>query len=175
MVETVQNMDMFKKRARAKFFTHSYIYKLINLDSDLKKSYFQTVDCASLLTQKDSTITSQYCNQRWCTVCNRIRIAKFVNAYGNQLKELHNPHFMTLTVPNCSKEDLKATLIKMDKDFNKIYDLLKKRKIKIKGIRKTEITYNPTSQTYHPHFHLIVEDFPTLFNCENDINTLYYV
>jgi plasmid rolling circle replication initiator protein Rep len=176
MIEDKQNtVDLLKKKARAKFFTHSYIFKLIDMNSVMEKSYWQTYHCASAITQNDTKFTAQYCNQRWCTVCNRIRIAKFVNAYGNELKDFFEPHFITLTVPNCTKEDLKATILKMDKDFQKLNDTLKKRKIKLKGIRKTEITYNHTSDTYHPHFHLIVENFPTLFNCENHLDTLYYV
>ena len=174
MIDIKNNTELLKKRARAKFFTHSYIYKLINLDTDMKKSYFQTVDCAGILTQKDATFTAQYCNQRWCTVCNRIRIAKFVNAYGTQLKELLDPYFITLTVPNCTKENLQATLLKMNKDFQKIVDVLKKRGVKLHGIRKTEITYNHASDSYHPHFHLIVENFDGFFS-ENCINDLYYV
>lgn len=175
MVQPPQNIELLKKRARAKYFTHSYIFKLINLNTEMKKSYYQTVDCASIITQADDKLTARYCNQRWCTVCNRIRIAKFINSYGDQLKQFVDPYFITLTVPNSTKENLKSTLETMDKNFNKIVDRLKKQNIKIKAIRKTECTLNATTNTYHPHFHLIVENFPTLFNCENDLNSLYYV
>ncbi len=167
--------ELLKKRARAKYFTHGYIFKLINLHTSMEKSYFSTVSCASILQQEDRKITSKYCNQRFCTVCNRIRIAKFVNAYSAELSEFFEPHFVTLTVPNCSGKNLKHTISKMDTDFKKMYDILRKRKINFKAIRKLEVTYNHETDTYHPHFHLIVENFPGFFNSENDSSDLYYV
>ena len=31
--------------------------------------------------------------------------------------------------------------------------------IKIQGMRKLEVTYNETTDTYHPHFHIIMSDY----------------
>ena len=154
-----KNIDVLKKRARAKYFTNSYLHRLIALDSGLVKSYNQTLACASILTQDGDKVTGHYCNQRWCTVCNRIRIARMIEGYGAELHELEEPYFITLTVPNCTKDALKATIEQMNAAFQKIVDVLKKRKVKLRALRKLEVTYNPQENTYHPHFHMIMECF----------------
>ena len=154
-----KNIDLLKKRARAKYFTNSYLHRLIGLESGLQKSYLQTLACASILTQDGDKITGHYCNQRWCTVCNRIRIAKMIEGYGAELHQLNEPYFVTLTVPNCTKDALKATIEQMNASFQKIVDVLKKRKIKLRALRKLEVTYNADTNTYHPHFHIILEFF----------------
>ena len=69
------------KRAKAKFLTNGLSFPLIDLNSPLKKSYWLTWHCTSVLLQEGQKITSRYCNNRWCIVCNRIRTAKLINGY----------------------------------------------------------------------------------------------
>lgn len=151
------DLGKLKKRAKARWFTQTYLQHLINLDSPLKKSYTNTVFCCHTLYQKDDKITSRYCNNRWCIVCNRIRIGKAINGYLPQMKEFTEPYFLTLTIPNVKGSDLRATIGGMTKVWRLLYKSLKKRSITLTGIRKTECTYNPEEDTYHPHFHLIVD------------------
>jgi plasmid rolling circle replication initiator protein Rep len=64
--------------------------------------------------------------------------------------------FITLTVKNCKVEDIRATVKKMAKMWDKI-------RINNRGLRKEligfarsfEITYNKKRQDFHPHFHII--------------------
>jgi len=165
-----QSVISLSKRARAKYFTGSYLHRLVDLDSEMQKSYKQTFVCASVLTQKGNTVTAQYCNQRWCTVCNRIRTGKLINSYHSEIEEFINPHFITLTVPNCTKSALKQTIAGMDKNFTKLVDVLKKRKIRLNAIRKIEVTYNSTLDSYHPHYHMIVDTWRGFFEGKNNIN-----
>ena len=161
---TSTTIDAIRKRARAKYFSQNLAVRLASLpDSHLKKSYWNTFHCASDLTQKDKKLSSKYCGNRWCTVCNRIRTAKLINGYEKPLAAMTEKHFVTLTLPNVQAEDLKATFETMLGHFKQIQEVFKKRKLRGKqdwqlvGIRKLECTYNPHSQTYHPHFHALIE------------------
>lgn len=68
----------------------------------------------------------------------------------------YTPAFLTLTIRNCAPEDLAFTLKKMSQDWNR---MLNRRLIKeeIKGWAKSlEITYNRRTDTFHPHFHVLL-------------------
>ena len=132
-----------QKRARAKAFTSSYIYDLIDLKSPLLKSYWDTTRCTSIVLQEGKKITSRYCKQRWCLVCNRIRTANMINGYREPLAELKEPQFVTLTVVNPKAKYLKSTIEDMNTSIKAIRKNLKKTyNIELKGLRKYECTYN---------------------------------
>jgi hypothetical protein len=150
------DLDALKKRAKAKWFTQSYLQHLINLDSPLKNSYINTVFCCHTLHQKDGKITSRYCKNRWCIVCNRIRIGKAINGYLPELRKLEDPQFVTLTIPNVKKSELRGAIAAMVRTWRQMYQCLNKRRVQLRGVRKIECTYNPDEDSYHPHFHLIV-------------------
>lgn len=144
------------KKARAKYLTNAYTYRLSGLNSDLKKSYQNTYYyCVNILEQKDGKITGHYCNNRWCIVCNRIRTAKLINGYKQQLDELTEKYFVTLTVPSVQGSDLRDSIKQMIKIFICIKKSYQNKNKSIIGIRKLECTYNPKTGLYHPHFHII--------------------
>lgn len=145
------------KRARSKYLSNNISLKLADLDTDLKKSYYNSFHCASLLQQKDNKLIGKYCNNRWCLVCNRIRTAKLINGYRKPLSELPDPYFVTLTVPNVPDHELRTTIKNLIHTFRKIKDTFRKRQTPIRGIRKIECTYNAQRNDYHPHLHLVVE------------------
>ncbi len=156
--------NSLKSRAKSKFFSDALSVKLADVSGTvLKKSYWNTYYCNKILEQRDDRITGRYCNNRWCAVCNRIRIAKLANGYKVPLAALINPQFVTLTVPNCSGCCLRETIIEMQGVFKAISETIKRRRqrgsisYQIVGIRKIECTYNAIRGDYHPHFHLIVE------------------
>lgn len=158
-----KNLAHLVKRARAKTFTAPLSVKLASLNSDLKKSYWNSYYCNQSLTQDGNKITGRYCNNRWCSVCNRIRTAKLIIGYKNPLSELEDKQFVTLTLPNCTEEELRPTIDFMNKTVKTIQDTIKQRHHRKKqdwqlvGIRKLECTYNFKTNTYHPHFHFLIE------------------
>ena len=159
-----------KNRAKSKFFSDALAIKLADVSGTvLKKSYWNTYYCNKILEQRECKITSRYCNNRWCAVCNRIRIAKLANGYKSPLAALINPQFVTLTVPNCSADVLRERIIEMQSVFKAISETIKRRRqrgsisYQIVGIRKIECTFNAFRGDYHPHFHLIVEGYPAAF------------
>lgn len=151
-----------QKKARAKFMTQGLCLGLVDLRSPLKQSYWNSYHCNSFLEQKGKKLTSKYCNNRWCIVCNRIRVAKLIKGYYPVLQEMNEKYFITLTVPNVNAEDLQDTIEKMNQNIRYIFNEYFRRTLKKKvlGLKKIEVTYNPQRkyQPYHPHFHLILDN-----------------
>lgn len=154
-----KNKNNLVRRARAKFLSDSITMNLIDVKSAFSPKYWTSWHCARKIKHETNKLTTKYCNQRWCMVCNRIRTAKAINAYSSTILKFENPSFVTLTIPNCKKEDLKDCIEEMQNTFRKINQSKIGRRLKIRGIRKLECTYNTHRQDFHPHFHLIVDDF----------------
>lgn len=145
-----------KGRAKSKTITNALVRKLAALESPLHKSYWNTYHCCEAMFQDGNKLTSKYCNNRWCSTCNRIRTGKLIDGYEPVLKKLKNKYFVTLTIPNCTAEELEQEIKKMTRTFTRIKDVLRKQGFNLKGIRKTECTYNAEKNNYHPHFHFII-------------------
>ncbi len=148
------------KRARQKYFSTGLVFALADYitDTPLRKSYWNTYHCANKIHQKGKKLTSRYCNNRWCMVCNRIRTGKLINGYLPQFKQMGTKYFVTLTIPNCQQQELKQTISVMIRNLVLVIrHIREKEKLKFKGIRKIECTYNSDDNNYHPHFHLIVD------------------
>ena len=163
LVTDPKDIGFLGRRARAKTFTAPLSVKLASLNSDLKKSYWNSYYCNDSLTQEGNKITGKYCNNRWCSVCNRIRTAKLIQGYNVPLSELEDKQFVTLTLPNCEGIELRKTIDFMLKTVKTIQDVIKMRHHRGKqdwqlvGIRKLECTFNHKTSTYHPHFHFLIE------------------
>jgi hypothetical protein len=163
----------FQKKARSKFFTVPLAVSLAEIvyadgaKTPLEKSYRNSVYCAGVMLQEGIKVTSRYCGNRWCTVCARIRTAKMINGYLPELDKMKDKYFVTLTLRNCKAEELKNTLVEMKEISYDIRDELRKKArykknikngaVIIKGIEKLECTWNRHDNTYHPHFHYIIE------------------
>ena len=158
-----KDIGFLVKRARAKTFTVPLSINLASLNTDLKKSYWNSYYCNHTLTQEGNKITGKYCNNRWCSVCNRIRTRNLIEGYHAPLVKLNDKQFVTLTLPNCTGGKLRETIDFMLQSCKKVQEVFKKRHLRGKqdwqlvGIRKLECTYNYKTSTYHPHFHFLVE------------------
>jgi len=173
LLDKLAQLDGFTKilgkRAKAKYLTNAYTYRLSGLKSDLKRSYQNTFyNCSNKLEQKDEKITGKYCNNRWCIVCNRIRTAKLINGYKSQLDDLPEKYFVTLTIPNVTGNDLRQVIQKMIQTFAKISRVYRDKRKTFIGIRKTECTYNAELNNFHPHFHLIISGEEQAYRLESD-------
>lgn len=148
-----------KRKIRNKIFSFEIALNLAisNPNSPLFKSYLNTINfCQSIYQQDGYKITSRYCNCRHCYSCNRIRSGKLINSYQPLVNVMENKFMVTLTIPNVSHEILREKILEMKENFTLIKDVLRKRKIKFLGLRKLECTYNQTQNSYHPHFHILV-------------------
>lgn len=103
---------------------------------------------------------AQFCKLRLCCVCSWRRSLKI---YANmtkimeQLKREREYRFLmlTLTVKNCTGEELNETILQMQKAYGLLYR--RKEFAVIKGwYRGLEVTHNKKMNTYHPHYHVIL-------------------
>lgn len=153
--------DKFNKRAKSKFLQEPLLRALINLKSKFEKKYIDSLNCAGMIYHQGDKLTSRYCFNRWCRVCNRIRTGELINDYGNIIEQMPDKQLVTLTIPNCTAEELRPKIKSMLQVIRKIQEY-RRQKLKIPGIdaiRKLECTYNVNSNTYHPHFHFIVSNY----------------
>ena len=154
---------VFHKRAWAKSFSNMLAFTLVSQvpDSPLVKQYRNTLYCSSLLTQVENKITSKYCGQRWCAVCNGIRTGKNINRFKPAFEKLKEPMFLTLTAPTVEADKLTEEISIRLAQFSRVVKTLKQflrrsgQPDQIQIIRKLEVTYSKGK--YHPHFHCIVE------------------
>ena len=106
--------------------------------------------------------TANFCKDRLCPLCNWRRslrmfakLSKIIQSQTYQETGYKNL-FLTLTMQNCNIDELHTAIEHIFYSFNKF---LKNKAIKhvVKGyFRALEITFNPISQTFHPHLHVII-------------------
>ena len=110
---------------------------------------------------RSEIIAANYCRDRFCAICapkkaNKIRfqIVKTISDYVN------NPRyewlFLTLTVRNVAGDQLKETVSQCLKATTRFFDRRQIERAVAGYIRSLEITYNQTSNTYHPHIHVLL-------------------
>lgn len=147
------------KKARKKYFSYGLAVNLANRNpnSSLFRSYLNTLACAkTLVVDADGRTHSKYCKNRWCPLCQSIRIAKLIDGYKVQLEAMPELYFVTLTRPTVPAEELEERRKKMLAAFTKI------RKCRIfvrngwSGLRKAECTIRPDG-LYHYHFHVLID------------------
>lgn len=110
---------------------------------------------------------ANFCRDRLCPQCSHRRamkifsqVSKIMTHMGNSFEYL----FLTLTVPNCSPDELDNTLTRLFKAFDR---LMKRRNVKraVHGFfRALEVTRNDEHDTYHPHFHCVLAVNPSYFH-----------
>ena len=162
----VGNDKLMKGKAKKKIVSATLALNLLSIadkkeDHDRKQSFWNTYYCQSKLTLVDGKTYGNYCKNRFCPICSSIRKADIINRYLPTLQGWKEPYFLTLTVKDYKAEHLKVMIEWIMTTFENIYQKLKKRNqrgkgIKIMGIKSLECEFNPVAQTYHPHLHLIV-------------------
>jgi len=102
------------------------------------------------------------CKNRFCQVCQVKKNLKLQTMLLEKILENKNKYsffMLTLTIKNCSIEDLNKTLKLMSKAFNTVFTYLK-REYDLKGyFRRLEITYKRLENgeiSCHPHYHVLI-------------------
>lgn len=151
-----------RRRIKKKGLTELTAARLTALGRDrtpLQNAYERTIRCATTQQVQDGKATSTYCKNRWCNVCNDIRTAKHTTQYADTLRRWEQPTFLTLTIPNVEGKALHGAVREMQKTIRRIADRTRKRDgLTFTALRKLEVSYNATKNTYHPHFHFIVNN-----------------
>lgn len=109
------------------------------------------------------------CQLRLCPNCTARKAKQTAFRLSKVLNLVVKEHpgtqyiFLTLTVQNCLGNQLSQTIELLLKSFHK---LMRNRKVQraVKGwFRALEITRDPVTDTYHPHFHVILAVEPEYF------------
>ncbi len=131
------------------------------------KQYWKAYHCLEEVTTSDHKLYGIYCKTRICTVCNAIRKAELITKYLPIAKTWPDPHFVTLTVPAIKADKLNRYMQDlMIRGFKEIIEKYRKPSErgtgkKLMGLRSLECCFNPSKQTYNPHFHVLVPDKET--------------
>lgn len=111
--------------------------------------------------QKSKIIKTIKCKDKFCSICQKIKSTKdkiAIQTIYNFVKDTTNYSylFLTLTAPNVKGENLKKELEDYAKSFERLFKLKRVKKINKGYIAKLEITYNAETNTYHPHYHVLI-------------------
>jgi plasmid rolling circle replication initiator protein Rep len=115
-------------------------------------------------------IKANFCRVPLCPMCQWRKSMRIFFGVSDIMREIEKrrlnyiPVFLTLTVKNCSLENLNKNL---DIAFNGWHDFMRSNSLNpmidgkiihiVKGwFRALEITYNDKTNTFHPHFHAIM-------------------
>lgn len=110
---------------------------------------------------KSEVSSANLCRDRLCPTCSwRLSLRRYADMcatmqYLNDFSQ-YSAGFLTLTVKNCKPEDLRDTLKKMAQDWNRMMCDRDMKRITWGWARSLEITYNPITNTFHPHYHVIM-------------------
>ena len=149
------------KMSRKKFFSQGIAEQLFstNPDSPLANSYHNTIFCSSVLVGRPLSSGVRYeakrCKNRWCPLCQSIRIANLIRGYLPQIDNFAEPYFVTLTRPTVSYDELESQHKMMMASWGKIRQARPFRSHDWMGLHKRECTIRPDGK-YHYHFHIIV-------------------
>lgn len=108
---------------------------------------------------------ANFCHDRLCPMCMARRSLKIYSQLNQMLNYIDSSEytflFLTVTVPNCSGEDLDSVCDRILKSFTR---MTRRKELKsiLKGyFRSLEVTFNHKSysksfMTFHPHLHAIL-------------------
>jgi plasmid rolling circle replication initiator protein Rep len=102
------------------------------------------------------------CGCRGCMMCDWRKslvtyhqVLAIVHEHKKQYKS-DIPLLLTLTVPNCSAEELGETIKGMLKGFKRFFEKTRFKNAVRGWFRAVEVTYNEEADSYHPHFHVLL-------------------
>ena len=145
----------------------------------LKKAY-RVEECGTLLSFKKieedlkKLFKANFCKDRLCPMCSWRRSMKIFGQVSKVMdRALEDKEyrflFLTLTVKNCTGEELSKVIDKMFKSLELLFKRKEVKNIVIGYFRGLEVTHNLDKNskdydTYHPHFHIILMVNKSYFN-----------
>lgn len=129
-------------------------------------SFIQSVLTADKSTGK--VVKANRCMNRFCPICLATRSRKQGFVLGVVLETLRENYdykflFLTLTVPNVAGDKLLEELQKQYESLKRFVQRKEFKNISKGYVRKTEITYNPNRNDFHPHIHMLIAIEPDYF------------
>ncbi len=159
------NTRFHRKRENAVKLSQSFYRIGLNKRAQLTQecgtmlSFGHETDLSDTFTIKGRLQRANFCRDKLCPMCNWRRSVKCFHQLSQVLDLIQDKYsfiFLTLTVVNPSGSDLRATIDQMAHGWDK-FNKRKHFKDVVKGYSRTlEITYNKKSDTYHPHYHVLI-------------------
>ena len=115
--------------------------------------------------------SANFCRDRLCPMCSWRRTYKIYAQISQIMNVIENDYaflFLTLTIPNCSADELPKTIDRLQAGWQRLIHY-KRFQTAVKGYFKAlEVTRNTDRRsksynTYHPHFHVILAVKPSYF------------
>ncbi len=163
------------KFSEHKLQTNDIFFKF--LDTGFKNEYEKMKQCANFLefSLKENQITKEnkkklaaanFCKNRFCPMCSWRRIRNITGQLKDAFSVIQEKQkvatlFLTLTIKNPDVKDLKSTIAKMNKSFQRLAQTKAYRNAVLGHFKSIEILGDKTPKGQaHPHFHilLIVKD-----------------
>ena len=109
-------------------------------------------------TDKEVYRATRKCNDKLCLICSQIRSRVAIMKYQDKVNDMIDPVMVVLHQRSPGIGELKKTIDDMYSDWRSILKVEAKSKNEsLNGILALEVTTNETKQTYHPHYHIIIE------------------
>lgn len=120
------------------------------------------------VTEKGSKLARAFfCKDRLCPMCNWRRSLKVFSQMSKVMDALQSQGyqflFLTLTVKNCSGDDLGVVLDEMQHAWTRMMHLKAVKKAVCGTFRAIEVTRNRRTGEYHPHYHVVLAVRPDYF------------
>jgi plasmid rolling circle replication initiator protein Rep len=140
------------------------------------------LDCGSLLafgvsnSGEKRLIKAYFCKDRMCPACQKRRSLVVFHQVKDVCLSLQSEYkstrylLLTLTVPNVSAADLSDEIKKMNKAWASLSRKVEFKKSIWGWFKALEITHNKKTNTYHPHFHVLLAVPAKYFKGQNYIN-----
>lgn len=115
--------------------------------------------------------SANFCRDRLCPMCSWRRTYKIYAQISQIMNVIENDYaflFLTLTIPNCSADELPKTIDRLQAGWQRLIHY-KRFQTAVKGYFKAlEVTRNTDRRsksynTYHPHYHVILAVNPSYF------------
>lgn len=110
------------------------------------------------------------CNSRLCPLCGPIRARQLGETVRGHVGRLDRPRLITLTLTSAAAP-LADQLARLRDHFRELRRSKAWREHVTGGITVTEITYNPRTDQWHPHLHVVCDG---AYWPQGDLSTLWY-
>src|ERR1035437_1421992 len=112
------NEKMQKNRCKKKLVTQILMLNLIKIaetkkDKELMYSFWNTYNCQKKIKTFEGRAHSEYCKNRFCTVCLGIKKAVIIKIYHPTLSTWQGCYFVTLTAKSVPAKNLKYRFFQM--------------------------------------------------------------
>ena len=147
------------------------------------RKYERLEQCSTYLEFRREKVSGKYklintnlCRVRLCPLCaykrslsvyhNTADIINYISTKYSRSKYL----FLTLTIKNVPGSELSAAIDNLTRAWQNMSKQKRIKNVVLGTVRSIEITYNKSSNTYHPHLHILIHTTSDIYAGRNYIS-----